>query len=292
MASKLLFLISESFRGLYRTKVPALISCITISISLIILSISVFTYYNFIGLTKNIKSEFAVETFFDQNMSIEDATELYNKILLIDGIEQGEFIDKSKAAKIFKKYFDEDIEEMVGENPLPMGANYIISTNFRTYNDVEQIVLKIKRLNGVEDVLSQEETIKKINKVIEMILFIGLVIGIFILFISIILVSNTITLIIYSKQRTIEILQLLGATNSFIKFPFFIEGVIQGFLGSILSIICLFIFNSLQIYFIESITNTHLLVPSIIIPCNIILGILLGIIGSYRGLFNQLNNYS
>ena len=121
MVAKFFFLISESFRGLFRAKVPAMISCITISISLIIISIAIFSYVNFIGLTKDIKSEFAIEAFFDQDITNRDAMELYNKVLLIDGIEQGEFIDKNKAAKIFKKYFNEDIEEMVGENPLPMG---------------------------------------------------------------------------------------------------------------------------------------------------------------------------
>ena len=207
MISKVLFLISESFRGLYRTKLPALIS----------------------SITKNIKSEFAIETFFEENISTEEAIDLYNKILLIEGIEQGEFIDKERASKIFKKYFGENIENMIGENPLPMGANYILSTNFRTYDDMKRVIVEIKRLDGVEDVLSQKETIKKINKLIEIILSISFVIGVFILFISVILISNTITLIIYSRKRTIEILQLLGATNSFIKFPFFIEGIFQGF---------------------------------------------------------------
>ena len=83
MFSKFIFLISESFRGLYRTKIPALISCITIAISLVILSIAIFTYYNFIGLSKSIKSEFAIETFFNQDISVEDATDLYNKIFYL-----------------------------------------------------------------------------------------------------------------------------------------------------------------------------------------------------------------
>ena len=168
-----------------------------------------------------------------------------------------------------------------------MGANYIISTNYRSYDDVKQIILQIQRLNGVEDVMFQKDTIKKINKIIEIVLSIGFLIGIFILFISVILVSNTITLIVYSKQTTIEILQLLGATNSFIKFPFILEGIIQGLLGSLFSISFLFILNLLQVYFVESIINTHLVTPSVIIPCNIVLGVILGIIGSYRGLFNQ-----
>ena len=292
MFSKIFFLFSESFRGLYRTKLPALISSITIAISLIILSAAIFSYYNFIGLTKNIKSEFAIETFFDQDISIEDATNLYNKILLIEGIEQGEFIDKDKAASIFKKYFNENIENMIGENPLPMGANYIVSTNARTNAQVKDIVIRIKRLNGVEDVLFQGETIKKINKIVEITLSISFIIGFFILGISIILVSNTITLIVYSRRRTIEILQLLGATSSFIKFPFFVEGILQGFFGSIMSILFLVVLNSFQIYFMESITSSHLVTPSIIVPLNIVLGLILGIIGSYRGLFNQLYDYS
>ena len=288
MASKLLFLISESFRGLYRTKLPALISSITISISLIILSVAIFAYYNFISLTKNIKSEFAIETFFYQDTSYENAVELYNKILLIEGIEQGEFIDKERASKIFKKYFNEDIEKMIGENPLPMGANYIVSDDYRNYNDIRQIVLKIKRFDGVEEVTFQQQTIQRINRIIEIILLVSFFIGLFILFISIILVSNTITLIIYSKKRTIEILQLLGSTNSFIKFPFFLEGIMQGFFGSLLSVIFLFVLNSIQIYFIDSIIDVQLVIPSIIIPFNFILGIILGVIGSYRGLLHQV----
>ena len=137
MITKILFLISESFRGLYRAKVPALISSITIAISLVIISSAIFSYHNFLNLTKNIKSEFAIETFFNQNISLEDALNLYNNILLIDGIEQGEFIDKEKASRIFKKYFNENIEEMLGENPLPMGANYVLSTNFRTNEQIK-----------------------------------------------------------------------------------------------------------------------------------------------------------
>ena len=292
MISKISFLISESLRGLYRSKVPALISSITIAISLVILSVAIFSYHNFIGLTKNIKSEFAIEAFFDEDIDIEEATNLYNKILLIDGVEQGEFVDKDKALKIFKKYFDENIEEMIGENPLPMSGNYIVSIDYRNNDQINEIVTNIKRLNGVEDVSFQKETIKKINNIVEVILSISFILGIFILSISIVLVSNTITLIVYSRRRTIEILQLLGATHSFIKFPFFIEGIFQGFFGSILSIIFLLILNSFQIYFMDSISSSQLVVPSIIIPLNIILGVSLGIIGSYRGLLNQLHDYS
>ena len=286
--TKFIFLLSESFRGLYRAKIPTIISSITIAISLMILSIAIFSYYNFIGFGKNIKSEFTMKVFFNQDISIKDAHDLYTNIFFIDGIDQGEFINKEKASSIFAKYFNEDVEDMVGENPLPMGANYTILEDFRNLRQAKIIQAEIEKNHGIDEVIFERETIEKINNIIEIILSIGFFIGIFILWISVILVSNTITLIIYSKQKTIEILKLLGATNSFIRFPFIMEGVFQGILGSILSIIILYFLNSFQIYFLDSLINKHMLVPSIIIPCNIAMGILLGIIGSYRALLKRL----
>ena len=286
--TKFIFLLSESFRGLYRAKIPTIISSITIAISLMILSIAIFSYYNFIGFGKNIKSEFTMKVFFNQDISIKDANDLYTNIFFIDGIDQGEFIDKEKASSIFTKYFNEDVEDVVGENPLPMGANYTILEDFRNLRQAKIIQTEIEKNHGIDEVIFERETIEKINNIIEIILSIGFFIGIFILWISVILVSNTITLIIYSKQKTIEILKLLGATNSFIRFPFIMEGVFQGILGSILSIIILYFLNSFQIYFLDSLINKHMLVPSIIIPCNIAMGILLGIIGSYRALLKRL----
>ena len=286
--AKFIFLLSESFRGLYRAKIPTIISSITIAISLMILSIAIFSYYNFIGFGENIKSEFTMKVFFNQDISIKDANDLYTKIFFVDGIDQGEFINKEKASSIFAKYFNEDVEDMVGENPLPMGANYTILDDFRNLKQAKIIQGEIEKNHGIDEVIFERETIEKINNIIEIILSIGFFIGIFILWISVILVSNTITLIIYSKQKTIEILKLLGATNSFIRFPFIMEGVFQGILGSILSIIILYFLNSFQIYFLDSLINKHMLVPSIIIPCNIAMGILLGIIGSYRALLKRL----
>ena len=170
MFSKFIFLVSESFRGLYRTKVPAVISSITIAISLVILSVAIVAYYNFIAFSKNIKAEFEISTFFEQDISLEEANELYFQIFFIDGIEQGEFIDKQKAAEIYKELFNKNVEEEVGENPLPYSANYKISENFRDLENTKLIESKIKKINGVEGVEFSRATIKKINDIIEIIL--------------------------------------------------------------------------------------------------------------------------
>ena len=113
-----------------------------------------------------------------------------------------------------------------------------------------------------------------------------LVIAIFI--VAIILVSNTIRLIIHAKQEAIETMHLLGATNSFIRFPFVIEGIIQGLLGAGFSLLILYLFRSLQQYLLEPLIKLPFVEPANLIVYNIILGLILALIGSYRGISKYL----
>ena len=132
MITKLIFLFSESFRALFRAKLPAAISSITIAIALVIFSLAYFTYVNLLGYSYKFKSKYRIEVFFQPEMELTHARDLFNTILITEGIEQGEFIDKEKAAALFMSYFHEDINEIIGENPLPMGGRFDISRDFRS----------------------------------------------------------------------------------------------------------------------------------------------------------------
>ena len=128
MITKLLFLLSESFRALFRAKLPAAISSITIAIALVIFSLAYFSYVNLLGYSYKFKSKYRIEVFFHNDLATDDARELFNTILISDGIEQGEFIDKEKASRIFKKYFDKNIESMLdgAASILAVGLNYYV----------------------------------------------------------------------------------------------------------------------------------------------------------------------
>ena len=288
MVSRLLFLLSESFRALFRAKVPAIISSITIAITLIVFSIAFYTFENLIGFSNKFTSQFSIEVFFDAGLIKDDAIDLFNQILLIDGVELGEFIDKEKASNIFKLYFKEDIQNIIGENPLPMGGNFEISPQFRDSYSMQNIANEIRLLSGVNEAVFQQGIVSKINRIVENMFGVSLIIGLSILFISVILVSNTIRLIIHSKRITVEILHLIGATNMFIKFPFILEGIFQGLIGSVISLLVLTLLYKFQIYLLDPIINIKLIVPNIIIPGNIILGSILGFTGSYRGISKYL----
>ena len=226
--------------------------------------------------------------FFEPTLEADQARDLFNTILILDGIEQGEFIDKEKAAKLFENYFNEDIVQIIGENPLPMGGQYDINPSFRFSKKMNKISKDIQFMDGVESVSFPQGIVSRVDSIIENMLGISMVLGFVIFFIAIILVSNTIRLIIHLKQVDIQTMHLLGATNSFIRFPFVIESLIQGLIGAGISILILYLLNSLQIYLLEPLIKLPLVQPPNLILYNIIFGIVLALIGSYRGISKYL----
>ena len=288
MITKLLFLLSESFRALFRAKLPAAISSITIGIALVIFSLAYFTYVNLLGYSYKFKSKYRIEVFFQSDLNADEARDLFNTILISDGIEQGEFINKEKAADLFKSYFHEDINEIIGENPLPMGGRYDIAVDYRNSTQMLSMVLEIRRLEGVDVASFQQGVISRVDSIVENILGVSMAMGIAIFIIAVILVSNTIRLIIHARQEAIETMHLLGATNSFIRFPFVVEGIIQGILGAGFSLLILYLLRSLQSYLLEPLVNLPLVEPANLIAYNIIFGLMLALIGSYRGISKYL----
>ena len=288
MIAKLLFLLTESFRALLRTKLSAIISSVTISITLVIFSLAYFTYINLLGYSYNFKSKYKIEVFFDSNLNDQNSRDLFNSILILDGIEQGEYINKERASELFKQYFNEDVVDIIGENPLPCGGSYDIGENYRTSKKMISIIANIRRIEGVDVASFQQGVVSRVDSIIENILGISLILGCLIFIIAVILVSNTIRLIIHSKQESIETMHLLGATNNFIKLPFVLEGIFQGLLGSAISVIILYLLHSLLVYLLEPFGGIEFTEPPNIIFYNILFGLLLALIGSYRGISKYL----
>jgi len=286
--TKLIFLLAESFRALFRAKLPAAISSITIAITLVIFSLAYFTYVNLLGYSYKFKSKYRIEVFFQSDLNTDEARDLFNTILISDGIEQGEFINKEKAADLFKLYFHEDIIDIIGENPLPMGGRYDINVDYRNSEQMSSMVRDIRRLAGVDVASFQHGVISRVDSIVENILWVSMVLGMIIFIISLILISNTIRLIIHARQEAIETMHLLGATNSFIRFPFVAEGIIQGLIGAGFSLLILYLLRSLQSYLLEPLVRLPLVEPANLITYNIIFGLMLALIGSYRGISKYL----
>jgi len=289
--NKFLYLFNEGLLSLWRTKVPSIVSSLAISVSLIIVSITYSLYLNFEYMITDFKDSYKIEVFFNDDLSKKNCIESFNNILLINGIDKGQFIDKDMAANKFKREFQEDINDVIGRNPLPMSAIYDISEESRDYNSIKSIVNEIEKNINVESISYEKDAMIQFDRLIKNILAFVFVISLLIILVAVFFVSNTILIIIYSKKRDIEILKLLGASNQFIKFPYYLEGIFQGIIGSLISLIILALFYNILEYlslsnyiYLDSVNSTNMIV------LNFSFGMLLGFLGSSKALSSYVKN--
>ena len=290
MINKFLFLLQESFRSLIRTKIPTMVSSLAIAVSLFIVSIAYCLYISFQDFTIDFKDKYSIEVFFVENLNEQEAISEFEKILLMDQIEGGNFINKTKAADIFKNEFDEDIIDILGENPLPLSAIYTISELARNYESIQNIISNIETLASVDIVLYEKDAIIKFDQLVRNIMIFIFAISFFILLVVIFFVSNTILLVIYSKKEDIQTYRLLGAGSLFIKLPYLLEGIIHGLIGSAISILLLFLLYNLLQYFLSSFLSIMNYDFLSIVLLNVLLGMFLGFLGSSKALSSYIQD--
>ena len=107
-----------------------MLSIITIGISLIIITLSFYSYLLFINYSNSFTLDYKLEVFFNSELSDTEAKSIYDKILIKESISSGQFIDKEKSSKKFKEYFNENVEDILDENPLPFSGQYTIKEKY------------------------------------------------------------------------------------------------------------------------------------------------------------------
>ena len=149
-----------------------------------------------------------------------------------------------------------------------------------------EITKQIKYMPNVEDAIFPEQSVVKFDQVIRNLLSFAFIVGLFIIMVAYLFVSNTILLVIHSKTNEIKIMKLLGASDIFIKLPYFVSGSLLGILGSLISIIILLLLYKISIYVILPYYDFDTINYQYILIVNLIFGCLLGLVSSSRALSN------
>ena len=223
-----------------------------------------------------IQSRMELEVFIDNSYTMIQVEVLRQRILNIDGIDSVRYVSKEEALEIINQQLNQDILEILDENPLPSSFQVKLKPSVRSAANAQQISDQLNQLEGVDEIFYRQDLLIILEKYIRIFLIIVLGIGLLLGMGAVFLVSNTIKLIIFSRSNIIEIMKLVGATSRFIRRPFLIEGVIQGLIGGCLA--------ALVFYLILKIVKLE--IPGLILidpksyPALIILGIIFGLFGS------------
>ena len=232
---KLAFLLSEGVKNLSRHKLTSFSSIFSIFLTLIISGSLIIVSQNTSKVIEYLRDKYKIEVFFKNEITFEKVEEVVSNINKINGVRSTTVISKDDAEKIFKSQFGEDIMKIIGYNPLPISCVVnIVKDDTKTIN-IASIINKLKSFQEIDEINYQGRIISRIEGYYQLFVRLMTSILIIVFFISIFTISNTIRLTIYAKEKLIESLQLIGATRSFVKAPFIIEGILIGFIGSALS---------------------------------------------------------
>ena len=235
MIDRFLYLVSEGIRSLWRTKTTALATISAIGIAASFVVFSAVVGENISGIIQIARGQYEFQVFFSEDIDNIRAAELVDQIGAIEGIMSASLITKEEAADIFQREFGENIFDLLEENPLPPGSVLKLQQPKDGRIDVNPIIKQIELVEGVDEVRYQERLISLIERYYEGFFAAVTALAAAILFGTVILISNTIRLSIYARRDLIRILKLVGATDRFVGFPFMIEGILEGFFGSLLA---------------------------------------------------------
>jgi cell division transport system permease protein len=154
-------------------------------------------------------------------------------------VKHAEFITREQAAKELSNELGEDFVQFLGYNPLPASIDLQLRSGYANTDSIARIEKQLLSSNLVKEVVYQKSLIDQVNSNINKITLVILSFSMILLVISIILINNTIKLSIYARRFLIRSMQLVGATETFIRLPFIRKSIVHGIIASVAAILLL-----------------------------------------------------
>jgi cell division transport system permease protein len=228
----------EGFRNIGRNGWMSFASVSSVAITLFILGVFLLLAMNVNHVASVVEHEVEIRVFVKANVNHDMESKMGEKIKSMPQVESVKFVSKEQGLADFKKSFGDKASWFNGlEKENPLSDEYVVKT--KKPQDTPVVAEQIKRLSEVDNVNYGKGTIEKMFTITKMIRNVGIVFIIALAFTAMFLISNTIKLTIFARRREIEIMKLVGATNAFIRWPFFIEGLFMGVFGSVVPIVLL-----------------------------------------------------
>jgi cell division transport system permease protein len=293
-ASSTIYFISDAVKSFRRNKTISMASIVTLSAALFIMGILLLFMKNVNLMMDNIQSGIEVKVFLADDASVFNRNDIEQALRNIPGVGSVQFETKEEALEKFMEQFDEESNSLLSafdssNNPLP-NAYIVQLDNPEASNEV---INAVKILQGVESIGNDKQLIDSIIAVSKGIRWIGSVIFLLMVAVSLFLIGNTIRLTVYSRRKEIGIMKFVGATDFFIRGPFIIEGAIIGLLGSLIATTFLYYgYNLFYVKLTESLLIFNVLKPSYILNTIllqfIVSGVLIGSLASSLSLYKFL----
>jgi cell division transport system permease protein len=294
---KLLYFVRTAFRGMWSSPVTSGVSVVTIGVTLVLAGAFALMLQNMEELLDQFGDELLVTAYLEDGISEEALRELESRVRKVDGVESAEGISPDEALARFSDTVGSQsaLLEGLDDNPLPASLEISLTPENRSAEGLEKIVGVIEGFDGVANLSSGRDWVEGYLRAVALLRGIGTGLGAILALATLLIVTNTIRLGIFTRRDELEILSLVGASRAFMNTPFLMEGALQGTVGGAIALGLLFALFSLVLPGLEF--GLELLVgsaPRFFSPMEglmmIAIGGGLGLIGSAAALSGQLRS--
>ncbi len=277
---QLVYIFREGFSGFRRAKLSMFAAIMTICASLLLLGSFAILVLNANSVVESLREKVEMEAFLADYLSPVETSIVRDSIAMIPGVREVRYVSKEDAARIFKEEFGEDIHRVLDFNPLPASIKIFLKEGYRTAKGAEEVYEAARRITGVDEVIYRKSLMEMLDRRATTFLWLVFGIGLFITISSVFLVANTIRLAIYAKRKIIQTMKLIGATKSFVRGPFILEGLVQGFIGGALAAAILFLVFEYLARWISVELAEFVHVKPVYYAIVVLVGCVLGFVGS------------
>lgn len=235
------YAIDEALISLWRGRRSGILSTLTIAVALFVLGAFLLVTTNLERLGTEWSSAAEMSVYLTDDATDAQRAAVERALAPGDVVEQRAYVSKRDALVRFKQTFGElaGTVDGLGENPLPASYDVRLRPTPAAQSALDALGARLRQMDGVADVRYDRQWLNRLLSAIGIIRGVGLVLAGVLTFAAALTVANVVRLALFARRDEIDIMQLVGAPDVFIRGPFVMEGVLQGGIGALAALIVL-----------------------------------------------------
>lgn len=238
---RLLYLLREAVANVLTNRTTTLVAVATTAFTFACVGVFLLLYVNLRTMASSLEQDIQVMVYLQDDLTEQARSDIEQQLKVDRAIGSLTFVSKERALADFQAQFPSEsrLLQGLGQNPLPASFVVTLVAESRSSDAMRRWANRTQLIPGVSQVQYSQEWVEALAGIVRYIELAAIIVGVILSAASVTIIANTIRLALYSRREEIEILGLIGASTTFIRVPYLLEGAALGLCGSALSLVIL-----------------------------------------------------